>query len=110
RAFLPGEPLLDADELALRLGAAEAAAQAAVAAERASRHHWTLVFLSGKADSEWDAVALEKKGARWVFVIPALAFETQVSVRGNIQPNDGLRLVLKSVNIPKGEAFFAAIE
>lgn len=110
RAFLTGEPLLDADELALRLGAAEAAAQAAVAAERASRHHWTLVFLSGKADSEWDAVALEKKGARWVFVIPALAFETQVSVRGNIQPNDGLRLVLKSVNIPKGEAFFAAIE
>jgi exoribonuclease-2 len=106
RALLRGEEPLNEEETLARLGAGEAAAQAAAQAERASRTHWTAVYLSDKKDSVWDAVALEKKGPRWVFMIPALALETQAPLRQDIEPNDEVKLVLKSVNIPRGEAAF----
>ena len=107
RAVLRGENPLPAEEVSARLAAAEAAAQAAVQAERASRAHWTMVYLSDKKDSVWDALALEKKINRWVFVIPALALETQVSLRKDVKPNEAVKLILKSVNIPRCEAVFA---
>ena len=110
RALLCAGNLLSADEVMARIGAGEAAAAAVTQAERASRSHWTMVYLSGRKDSAWDAVALEKKGNRWAVMIPALALETQVSLRKEIAPNDSLRLILKSVNIPRLEAAFVAEE
>jgi exoribonuclease-2 len=92
------------------MSAGEAATIAVTQAERASRNHWLMVYLSGQKDSVWDAIALEKKGNRWLVIIPALALETQVPLRKAIAPNDPLRLILKSVNIPKGEAIFVAEE
>ncbi|MCL2879845.1 MAG: RNB domain-containing ribonuclease [Treponema sp.] len=107
RAILRNEPVLPSEEVSVRLAAAEAAAQASAQAERASRAHWTMVYLSDKKDSIWDAVALDNKMNRWVFVIPALALETQVSLRRDVRPNEVIKLVLKSVNIPRCEAVFA---
>jgi exoribonuclease-2 len=111
RAILRGEEPLGEEDVLLRLGAGEAAASATVQAERASRAHWTAVYLSDKKDSLWDAVALEKKSARgagslWTVMIPALALETQVPLPGDISPNDGVKLAVKSVNIPRGELGF----
>jgi exoribonuclease-2 len=120
RALLQGSGALksgplSADEVSARMGAGEAATAAVVQAERASRNHWTMVYLSEKKESGtgpefWDAVVLEKRGNRHVVTIPELALETQVSIRRNIAPNDPLKLVLKSVHIPRGEAVFAAEE
>jgi exoribonuclease-2 len=110
RALLRGGPPLPADEVSARTGASEAAVTAVVQAERASRNHWTMVYLAGKKDSVWDAVALERRGNRYAAVIPELALETHVSVRGDIAPNDALRLALKSVHIPRGEAVFTVEE
>ncbi|MCL2127944.1 MAG: RNB domain-containing ribonuclease [Treponema sp.] len=107
RAFLRGGPPLSPDETTSRMFAGEAAAAAVTQAERASRCHWTMVYLSGKKDSVWEAAALEKKGNRWTVIIPDLALETQVPLREDIAPNERLKLVLKSVNIPRGEAVFA---
>jgi len=107
RAFLRSGAVLGADDVFARLGYSEAAASAAVQAERASVNYWIMVYLAGKINSVWDAVALEKKGNRWVVIIPSLALETQAAFQNNIAPNDTVRLVLKSVNIPKGEAAFA---
>jgi exoribonuclease-2 len=106
RAFLRGDEPLSTDEVSARLGFCEAASAAAVQAERASNNHWTLVFLSGKKDSAWDAVALEKKGIRWAAIIPSLALETQTALQKDVSPNDNIKLILKSVNIPRGEAVF----
>jgi exoribonuclease-2 len=108
RAFLRNAEPLSADEVSARMVAGEAAAAAVAQAERASTSHWTAVFLSGKKDSAWDAVALEKKGNRWTLAIPALALVTQVPLRNDPAPNDTIKLILKSVNIPKGEAVFIA--
>jgi exoribonuclease-2 len=110
RRFLRGGEVLSADEVSARIAAGEAAAAAVTQAERAARNHWIMVYLSDKKDSVWDAVALEKKGNRWAAMIPALALETQVPLRKEIAPNDPLKLILKSVNIPRGEAVFIAEE
>jgi exoribonuclease-2 len=111
RALLRGEEPLSEEEVLARLGAGEAAALAVVQAERAARTHWTAVYLSNKKGSAWDAVALEKKGFRgagssWTVMIPALALETQVPLMQDTGPNDEVKLILKSVNIPRGEAGF----
>jgi len=106
RAFLNGKTPLSTDEVSSRLGFSEAASSAAVQAERACNNHWTMVYLSDKKDSEWDAVALEKKGNRWAVIIPSLALETQVSLQKDVSPNKEIRLILKSVSIPRGEAVF----
>ncbi|MCL2759239.1 MAG: ribonuclease catalytic domain-containing protein [Treponema sp.] len=106
RAVLRGNTPLSADEISARLGFSEAGAIAAVHAERASDNHWKMVFLSDKKESVWDAIALENKGNRWAVIIPALALETQVALQRDVTPNDDIKLILKSVNIPKGEAVF----
>ena len=106
RAFLKGGQTLGADEVSARLGFSEAAAIASVQAERASNNHWLMVYLSDKKDSAWDAVAVENKGNRMQMVIPSLALETQVSFQKKVLINENVKLVIKSVNIPRGEAVF----
>ncbi|MDR2951602.1 MAG: RNB domain-containing ribonuclease [Treponema sp.] len=108
RALLRGGKPLSTDEVAARLGAGEAAALESAQAERASRNHWTMVYLSDKKDSVWEAVALEKKGNRWAVIIPALALETLVPLQKDVSPNENIKLALKSVHIPRGEAVFVS--
>jgi len=106
RAFLKGEKTLNADEVSSRIGVSEAGAIAAVQAERASNNHWLMVYLSDKKDSIWEAAAIENKGNRMLVIIPSLALETQVSLQKNVSPNETIKLMLKSVNIPQREAVF----
>jgi len=106
RTFLRGDKPLSSDDVSARLGFSEAASTASVHAERASDNHWKMVYLSDKKDSVWDAVALENKGSRWAVIILSLALEAQVPLQREVTPNDNVKLVLKSVNISKGEAVF----
>jgi exoribonuclease-2 len=99
------EPL-EEDALLPVLAAGEAAAQAAAQAERASRAHWTAVYLSDKKDSPWEGILVDKRGNRGVVIIPALGLETQVALRGDPRLNDSLPLILSAVRIPEGEAVF----
>ncbi|MDR1108480.1 MAG: RNB domain-containing ribonuclease [Spirochaetaceae bacterium] len=111
RAFLRQEPPpLGEEELLLHLAAADAAALGNVHAERASRTHWTMVFLSDKENSPWEGVMLEKRGGRALAAIPALALETQVPLKGDPPPNEAIPLTLKKVRLPEGEALFTAAD
>ncbi|GAB1483985.1 hypothetical protein MASR2M78_28020 [Treponema sp.] len=109
RAFLKGGPLLSTDEVLLRVAAGEIAAQASVQAERASRSHWTMVYLSEHKNSEWDAVVVERKGNRATVLIPSLGLETQLTVKGDPALNEGIRLSLNSVRIPELLVTFSSI-
>jgi exoribonuclease-2 len=109
RAVLRGAKALGEDEVLLRMGAAEAAMAAATQAERASRSHWTLVYLEDKIGSSWEGVVLEKKGAMARLLIPALGLDTQVSLKKDAQPNETIPLRLVSLRIPEGEAVFSAL-
>jgi exoribonuclease II len=106
RAFLRGDKPLSSEEVMAHLGAGDAAATAVSHAERFSKNHWKMVYLSNKKDSVWDAVALEQKGNRWAVIIPSLALETQVAMHRDVLPNDEIKLILKSAHIPQGEAVF----
>ncbi|MDR2517092.1 MAG: RNB domain-containing ribonuclease [Spirochaetaceae bacterium] len=102
-------PPRSAAEMTVAMGAGEAAYQAAVHAERASRAHWTAVYLASRKDEVWEAVVLEKKGNRAVVIIPALGLETQVSLKAGNEPNSLIRLALVSTKIPEAEAVFEAV-
>jgi exoribonuclease-2 len=109
RAVLRGEKPLDADAFILKTGAAERAALATSRADRATLLHWKLVYLLDKTDSVWDAVLLDKNGARAVLFIPALGMETSCAFGRNgknISLNGTAKLKLKSVNIPEAAANF----
>lgn len=106
RAFLRGAAPLEEDELLLRLSAGEAASLATVQAERASRAHWIAVYLSDKKGSSWEGVLMEKRGNRSLVMIPALGLETQVAVKGDIEPNEPVLLTLSSVRIPETDVVF----
>jgi exoribonuclease-2 len=99
-------PPLEEDVVLPALAAGEAAAAAVVRAERASRAHWTAVYLAGRKGSEWDGIVLDKKGGRAAVLIPALGIETQAVLKGDAEPNDPVRLTVTSVSIPKGEFVF----
>ena len=97
---------LGEDDVLFRASSAEAAASALGRAEKASRAHWTAVYLSDKKDSLWDGIVLDRKGARGTVAIPALGIETQVNLKGNEAPNSEIHLCLSYVKIPEGEAGF----
>jgi exoribonuclease-2 len=109
RAVLRGEPPLDEDEVLLRMGAGEAAMGASVQAERASRAHWTAVYLLDKIGSRWEGVVLEKRGPKAALIIPALGLEIQAALKKDAAPNDPVTLSLLSVRIPGPEAVFSAV-
>jgi exoribonuclease-2 len=109
RAFLDGKTPQTADEVLARIAAGEAAAQAAVQAERASRQHWTMVLLSRMKNAQWDAVVVERKGGRATVLIPALAMEASVAVKGEAALNDTVRVAVSNVKIPELEASFVLV-
>jgi exoribonuclease-2 len=108
RAYLKGAPLLSEEEILFRVTSADGAASSTVKAERASRTHWTAVYLADKKDSLWEAVVLDCKSSRGTVIIPALGIETQVSLQGKAEPNEPVSLVCLSAKIPEGEWIFAS--
>ena len=109
RTFLAGGTPQTSDEVLSRIAAGEAAAQTAVQAERASNRHWTLILLSRMKNAEWDAVVVDRKGNRATVLIPALAMEASVAVKGELALNDIVRVVATNVKIPELDASFAMV-
>jgi exoribonuclease-2 len=109
RAVLRGRKPLGEDEVLLRMGAGEAAMAMTVQAERASRLHWTMVYLQDKIGSRWEGVVVEKKGSKAHLLIPALGLDTQISLKREAEPNETLVVSLVTSRIPEGEAVFSAV-
>lgn len=107
RAFLDGRTPQSSEEVLARIAAGEAAAQAAVQAERESRRHWTMVLLSRAKGAEWEAVVVDKKGPRAIVLIPELAYETSIPMKGEAALNDTVKVSAGTVKIPELEAIFS---
>ncbi len=100
RAFIDKKPLLDTDTMLEHIAAGDAAAGASVKAERKSRLHWTLVYLLQHPDWTGDAVAVEKKGRQYVFLIPELAQETVFIPQKELALNETVRVKAGNISIP----------
>lgn len=94
RAFINDAPLLDEQAITERVGAAEAVRGDARYAERLSNEHWTLVYLLQNPDWRGEGVVVEQYGQRSKVLIPELAYETQIYLRGNVDLNERVMLAL----------------
>lgn len=106
RAWLSGSPTLSEQEMLERIGASEAVIGGIAQAESLSRRHWTLIFLLQNPSWRGEAVLVEKRGSRGRLIIPELAYETWVSLRGDTPLDTRLTLSFKGVNLPELEGFF----
>ena len=108
-AFLDGRPLLSKDSLLERISEGDAAASAAVKAERKSNLHWTLVYLLQHKDSRFEAVIVEIKENQAVVIIPALAQEALIPLVPGKTLNDTVYVQAKAVNIPELTATYVPV-
>ncbi len=106
RAWLAGNRLLDARQVAARIAEAETAAAAVRRAERLSNQHWKLVYL--RADPQWqgEGIVVDKGEHKAVVLIPELALEAQVRLRGNPELNSRVRLTPREVDLPELTCYF----
>lgn len=110
RAFLRGEPLLDAQELMERVGAADAVIGSVRQAERLSIQHWTMVYLLQHPQWQGEGIVIEQRNKRHHCLLPTLAMETTVNCREERPLDTTLTIELTKVNLPALEAQFRAIE
>lgn len=106
RAHLRGETPLDAGEVTLRLGTADAVAGAVRLAERLSNAHWTMVYLLQNPDWTGEGVVVEQKPGRDVVLIPELAYETELYGRRPRALNSVVQLAVESVDVANRGARF----
>lgn len=104
RAAIKGEGGLSGADISSRVAQAEMNAGTTRHAERQTRRHYTLVMLSRKPETVWDAVVVERRGPVATVLIPELALDTQMSTAAPIGaqirvqpaeidlPNLGIRL------------------
>ncbi|MCQ2580534.1 MAG: RNB domain-containing ribonuclease [Treponemataceae bacterium] len=101
RAFIDGKTMLDKDTVLERISAGDAAASAAVKAERKSNLHWTLCYLKQNPDWTGTGVIVEIKDNKAVVLIPELAFETQVALPSGAELNQNIQVIPATIDIPK---------
>lgn len=108
-AFLAGQPLITEQELLERIAQAEAAAALAAQAESLARQHWTLVYLQEQTDWQGEGILVEKRQNRGRLIIPSLALESQVQLRGDQPLNTSLQIKQSGINLPELQAFFQVL-
>jgi len=110
RAWLAGREPLDEQQITERAAAAEMAAAAVRRVERLSNQHWKLVYL--RANSQWrgEGVLVDKDGHKAVVLIPGLAMEVRVRLRGDPELNTRVRLIPREVDLPELSGYFQVRE
>jgi len=110
RAWLAGNELLDTRQVTKRTAEAETAAATVRRTERLSNQHWKLVYLC--ANSQWrgEGVLVDKGEHKAVVLIPELAMEARVRLRGDPALNSRVRLTPQEVDLPEQTCYFRVYE
>ncbi len=109
RSFLDGRPLIDKDEMLLRMSAGDAASTASHKAERKSNTHWTLVYLLQNPDWSGEAVCVEKQNKQAVYIIPSIGMETVMGCSDDTQLNSVVTVKASNIDIPNLEVTFSPV-
>jgi exoribonuclease-2 len=110
RAWLAGTELHDAQEVTRRIAEAEQAAIAVRRSERLSNQHWKLVYLRANPDWRGEGVLVEKGEHKAVVLIPELALETRVRLRGDLELNTRVEVMPREVDLPELTCYFRVRE
>ncbi|MEW5957431.1 MAG: RNB domain-containing ribonuclease [Chloroflexota bacterium] len=106
RAFLRGEPTLDAQAILERVGATESIIGSVRQAERLSNKHWTLVYLLQHPDWQGQGVVVEKREARATVLIPELDLITYLHLQDDAPLNTVLPLKVRHLQLAELEGYF----
>ncbi|MEF2277141.1 ribonuclease R family protein [Deinococcus sp. YIM 134068] len=98
RAALTGAEPLTGKAVAARVAEAGMNADATRQAERLSRRHHTLRFITAQPEREWDAVVVDRRGPQATLLIPDLALDLPLSTPA--PAGTALRVRLSDVNLP----------
>lgn len=101
RAFIDNKPLLDKDSMLERIAAGDQATYNIIKTDRATRLHWTLVYLLQNPSWTGEGICIEQKGKQAFFFIPSLAQETLITTGGSIELNQSVTLRSANINIPE---------
>lgn len=106
--FIDGKKLLDTHELFTKIAAGDAAVKNCSHAERASKKHWTLIYLLQNPEKTYEAVIVEilNNGAK--IYIPQLDTESEIRLKGAFSLNGTITVKAKTIDLPKLEAVFSA--
>ncbi|MCX6029841.1 MAG: RNB domain-containing ribonuclease [Chloroflexi bacterium] len=108
RAYLRGEPVLNAEQILERVGATEAVIGSLRQAERFSDQHWTLVYLLQHPKWQGEGIVVEHRERNSIVLIPALGLEPSLRLSGDPSLNSAVRLAVSHVDLPRLDARFKA--
>lgn len=111
RALLEGRSPLDADEIARRCAAAQAAQTGVRQAERSSELHWTLAWLSRSPDWTGKGIVVGQINPyTYQVFLPALGLETKLKLGNGRALNEELMLKPVRVDLPLLESSFDEVQ
>jgi exoribonuclease-2 len=110
RAHLTGGTVLDASTVAARVGEGETAGGAVRRAERLSNQHWKLVWLRDHPDWRGEGVVVERDEQKAVVLVPDLALEARVRIKGEAGLNARVRLAPREIDLPDLACWFRVRE
>ncbi|UTD12675.1 RNB domain-containing ribonuclease [Treponema denticola] len=98
--FIDGNEVMKTDDLLMRIAAGDIAGKNCSYAERASRQHWTLIYLLQNPDWQGEAVILEtiKNTAR--ISIPSIGYETEMRLKKELSINERINVKAEDIDIP----------
>ncbi len=107
--FIDGQPLTEASRLILDIAAGSEASRACVQAERATRQHWTLVYLLQNPDWTGEAVVIDVQGKKARIFIPELAYETDIGIKTEPELNEVLKIKVQKIRLAYLQVHFAIV-
>ncbi len=107
--FLDKKPLMDTDEMLLRIAEGDSASRESTQAERKTNLHWVLVFLAKNPDWKGDAVVVEKNGSMATILIPELGQEAKINLKTEEELNTVIHVQAGNINIPELNVMFSPV-
>ena len=107
--YIDGKPLTPATDLIVKIAAGDVSGRACVSAERASRQHWTLVYLLQNPDWRGTAVVLDATGKKAHIFIPSLGYEGDMTLDTEPELNQELTVKVRRIRLAYLQVFFEQI-
>ena len=109
RAFMAGRPLIDKDDMLMRISEGDIASIAARKASRCSETHWKLVYLLQNPVWTGEAVCVDKKDKQIQLYIPSLDMQTFITPQKKYELNDTLEVKAANIDIPQQTVVFVPL-
>jgi exoribonuclease-2 len=97
---------MDIHAISERIAESEGGSMANRKTERLSNNHWRMIYLRDNPDWQGEAVIVAKEGERASILIPELAMEAKVRIKGEAGLNDSIRVKPREIDLPDLTCYF----